>query len=75
MVFSVFNGQKKGVYAFEKEKQGPKVDFIHMKGILCFVKESKSIWEVLWSDEGLYASEGVRNAFGRWLEGGSEGSC
>lgn len=36
--------------------------YIHMNGILCFVKESKSIWEVLWSDEGLYALEGVKNA-------------
>jgi len=33
---------KRGVYAFEKAKQGPKVDFIHMKGILCFVKGSKA---------------------------------
>jgi len=33
------------------------------------VKESKSIWEVLWSDEGLYASEGVRNAWEDGLRG------
>jgi len=50
---------KKGVYASEKAKKAKRWFYIHMKGILCFLKESKSIWEVLWSDEGLYALEGV----------------
>ena len=59
----------------EKVGTRPKDGFYTYEGNLCFVKESKSIRRVLWSDEGLYASEGVRNAYGRWLEGGSVGSC
>lgn len=65
MIFMCFKKAfkaKGGVYAFEKAKQGQKVNLYIWRGVLCFVKESTSILEVLWSDEGFYASEGVRNA-------------